>query len=407
MRLTSTPIGRRAFFAVLYFSEGAPIGYLWWAMPTRLADAGVPEERIGAITALLVLPWSLKILWAPLVDALQSRRWSLRGWILLPQSLMALTLAPLAFWQPGEALALMTALLVVHAVCAATQDVAIDALCIRTAPPEEHGRINGWMQVGMLAARGLFGGGALYLETKLGPGPVIGLMIGSIGLAAALVALNGPAPLPEGTRDHPFRAVNRAILRLITSRRAIAALLFAATGAVAFEGVGGFAGPILRDHGVSTEHVGAFFLAPVILLTCLGAVAGGRLSDRFGRTRVLGAVGAAVAACVMCLAFVFPGVETGLRLAQFGSLGLLYLLIGAFTASSYALFMDLTDPSIGATQFSACMGATNLCEAWAVLVAGALLARLGPPGAMLALGAMGLAPLALLPFLRPPRTGGG
>ena len=37
---------RRLLFASLYFSEGAPIGYLWWALPTKLRAAGADIEQI-------------------------------------------------------------------------------------------------------------------------------------------------------------------------------------------------------------------------------------------------------------------------------------------------------------------------------------------------------------------------
>ena len=48
----------------------------------------------------------------------------------------------------------------------------------------------------------------------------------------------------------------------------------------------------------------------------------------------------------------------------------MYFFVGLFTASSYALFMDLTNPIIGGTQFSTYMAATNGCEAWVVWIAG-------------------------------------
>ena len=39
--MLATPGGRRLLFAALYFSEGAPIGFIWWALPTRLASGGM------------------------------------------------------------------------------------------------------------------------------------------------------------------------------------------------------------------------------------------------------------------------------------------------------------------------------------------------------------------------------
>jgi hypothetical protein len=64
----STSAGRRFLFASLYFAEGAPIGFLWWALPATLREAGAPVERITALTAMLALPWAVKFVRAPLID---------------------------------------------------------------------------------------------------------------------------------------------------------------------------------------------------------------------------------------------------------------------------------------------------------------------------------------------------
>lgn len=41
-RLLESARGRTAVFTVLYASEGAPIGFIWWALPTLLRSADVP-----------------------------------------------------------------------------------------------------------------------------------------------------------------------------------------------------------------------------------------------------------------------------------------------------------------------------------------------------------------------------
>jgi len=38
--LTHTAAGRRTLFGALYFSEGAPIGFIWWALPLLWALRG-------------------------------------------------------------------------------------------------------------------------------------------------------------------------------------------------------------------------------------------------------------------------------------------------------------------------------------------------------------------------------
>ncbi len=160
-------------FAALYFSEGAPIGYIWWAMPTRLRDAGMPVDEVAAITAALTLSWALKFLWAPLVDTLRGPRWTLRAWITTAQIVMGLTLIPLGVIPIEELGTLTFVFLACHTFSAATQDVAIDALAIQTVPAERRGRLSGWMQAGMLLGRALFGGVALAAEEVIGAPAVV------------------------------------------------------------------------------------------------------------------------------------------------------------------------------------------------------------------------------------------
>ena len=88
MDFLKTPLRRRLLFAALYLSEGAPIGFLWLALPTRLKASGVSIENITALTAALVIPWTFKFAWAPLVDVLRSPRWTLKHWVLSMQLLM-------------------------------------------------------------------------------------------------------------------------------------------------------------------------------------------------------------------------------------------------------------------------------------------------------------------------------
>jgi MFS transporter (putative signal transducer) len=137
-------------FASLYLSEGAPIGFLWLALPTQLRSEGVSVPQISALTSLLVLPWTLKFLWAPLIDVLQTARWTFRHWIISAQVVMGASLLSLLWLDPRRDYGWLTATLVLHAFAAATQDVSIDAFCIGHSESGERGQLNGWMQAGML-----------------------------------------------------------------------------------------------------------------------------------------------------------------------------------------------------------------------------------------------------------------
>lgn len=394
--LCATARGRGWLFGLLYLAEGAPIGFVWWTLPVALRRAGLDPAAIGGLLALLVLPWSLKLLWAPLVDVLRGPRFGLRGWIATAQVLMLATLLPLAWLDPLRSTGLLTALLLMHALAAATQDVAIDALAIAATPEHERGALNGWMQVGMLTGRGLFGGGALLARERLGDSAVVLALCGFLAASLGLHLVYRTQE-PGGSERLAWRLRARAfghLLRSVLRRRATwVGLSFAALFGAAFEAVGAMAGPFLVDRGLDDASVGLFFALPAALGLAGGALLGGELSDRLGRRPVVGLAGLAVAAATVTFALLDEGWGSWCALTA------VFLGAGVLTASSYALLMDLSDPRIGSTQFSAYMGATNLCESWSARLSGTLAVTRGYPTAFLVAAALSLLALPLLALL--------
>ena len=125
----------------LGFSAGLPLALtgstlLWW-----MREAGVDLGTIG-LFALVGTPYTVKFLWAPVVDALDipvlsrllGRR---RGWLIFSQLLLIAAIAFLAFCNPATApwWVALGALLV--ATASATQDIVIDAFRIESLPESE------------------------------------------------------------------------------------------------------------------------------------------------------------------------------------------------------------------------------------------------------------------------------
>jgi MFS transporter (putative signal transducer) len=402
---------RRLFYASLYMSEGAPIGYIWWYLPTRLRVEGVSVGDIGALTALLVLPWTLKFLWAPVVDLFARRGVPVRWWIVGAQAVMGLTLLPLLAVDGTAPLGFLRLVLVCHAFAAATQDVAIDTLAIRSTPAGELGAINGWMQAGMLLGRSLFGGVALFLRGRVGDDAIVIALIALIWINLAVVwrAREDASVAPPESASSGSRAISSALpdrrgvgdsfarILAAAARRPGTwfGLLFAALSGAAFEGIGAVAGPFLVDRGMGEASIGAFLAGPAVIAMLAGSLLGGVVSDRAGRARAAGWFLAGICAAAFGLSAVASSGSTGMLLT---GLGVLYLGIGCFTASSYALFMGLTDRSMGATQFSAYMAATNGCESWASFATGSLAQSQGYGRAF---AAMAVASVLAIPLLGP------
>lgn len=386
--------GRVVLFTILYAAEGAPIGFIWWALPTLLRTADVPVERITALTAVVVLPWVFKFLWAPAIDLLRGRRWGFRAWIVLTQMLMGVSLIPLVWLDPVQRFDAWRLLLLVHAFAAATQDVAIDALAITSVPAAERGLLNGSMQAGMLIGRSVFGGGAVLAAALLGSAWVVAALIAWIWLSLGVVLLlEEPVAAPR-SRD-TGAGFRRALQSALGRRSTWLGLAFALTSAAAFEATGQLAGPFLVDRAVPTATIGMFFGVPVVAAMLGGGLLGGAIADRWGRLRSAGLFLAGFVVTIVLLA-IADWSGAGHPRLLISLLTVMYFFVGLFTAASYAVFMDLTDPRLGATQFSAFMAGTNGCESWSVWAGGRLAAGPGYPAAFLAMSAASLASLVLL-----------
>jgi MFS transporter, PAT family, beta-lactamase induction signal transducer AmpG len=176
-------------------------------------------------------------------------------------------------------------------------------------------------------------------------------------------------------------------------------LAFALTSAAAFEATGQLAGPFLVDRSVPETTIGLFFGIVVVAAMLIGGLLGGIISDRVGRVKTVGWSLLGFVGFIVALAGLDAQATAGAA-ALIALLGGMYFFVGVFTAASYALFMDLTEPRLGATQFSAYMAATNACESWSAWGSGRLVAANGYPAAFVVMSVVSLASLPLLAVMR-------
>ncbi|VEP17334.1 membrane hypothetical protein [Hyella patelloides LEGE 07179] len=119
--------------------------------------------------SLITIPWTLKFIWSPLVDRYSfNSKEHYRPWILVCQSLLALTLVLCAFLDIEQNIAAIVFSLFLVSFLAATQDIATDALAISLLSPEERGLGNGVQSAGNYLGAILGGGGMLLLLNRLG-----------------------------------------------------------------------------------------------------------------------------------------------------------------------------------------------------------------------------------------------
>ncbi|WP_296404574.1 MFS transporter [Psychrobacter sp.] len=126
-----------AVLLTLYFAQGLPSGFITQALPAILREYDVSLEMIG-LSGMLLIPWALKFLWAPMVDKYFIAKWGRsRSWILPLQLISALIVALVGLFDPhqlssADTLWAIYGLLFLLSLISATHDVAADGLATRS-----------------------------------------------------------------------------------------------------------------------------------------------------------------------------------------------------------------------------------------------------------------------------------
>ena len=154
-------VWRLTVVCVLGFASGLPLALVGGAMQAWLTIEGLELSTIGFLT-LIGVPYTIKFLWAPLIDRFEppllGRR---RGWIVLTQLAVAGALFALSGIAPVTQLPLFAAVAVAAAFISATQDIAIDAYRADLLKPAERGLGSSLSVLGYRVAMVVSGGLAL------------------------------------------------------------------------------------------------------------------------------------------------------------------------------------------------------------------------------------------------------
>ena len=151
----------------LGFSSGLPFPLVYATLSAWLEDANVERSTISAF-AWLGFAYSLKFVWAPLVDSFRipiltgifGRR---RSWMLLAQVSIGASLLVLAGVDPASDIQAFALLALAVAFASATQDIVIDAYRIECAEDEMQGVLAASYQYGYRISLLISLAGALYL----------------------------------------------------------------------------------------------------------------------------------------------------------------------------------------------------------------------------------------------------
>jgi PAT family beta-lactamase induction signal transducer AmpG len=374
----------------LGFSAGLPFMLVFSTLSAWLRDVGIERTAIGMLS-WVGLVFTLKFFWAPVVDRLSlpwltdklGRR---RSWMLLSQVGIVIALVHLSSSQPTEhALAPIALAAFLLAFSSATQDIALDAWRIESAPVAMQGAMSAGYQLGYRVAIIVSSAGALWLAADAGwhISYLTMAALAGVGIVTTLIISEPTVTVPKTSFEQEERVIQfvaqkahwPASLRnagawfvgavvcpfldffsRFGARLAVLVLVLVCTYRLTDFTMGVMANPFYLDVGYSLKEIAAVAKFFSSFATILGVLVAGVVVAKLGALRSMG-VGIVLTIVTnlifMVLAIVpEPGpIELAIvvscdnfAMAIAGTAFMAYLsslTSSAYTATQYALFSSL------------------------------------------------------------------
>lgn len=392
---------KMAALLLLGFSSGLPLYPVTRTLQAWMSVENVDLTTIG-LFSLVTLPYSFKFLWAPLLDRyippFLGRR---RGWIVIAQVGLLLSLAAMSLHDPERSLRLLAFNAVLIAFFSATQDIAFDAYKVDVLEEREMGIGASLGVLGYRVALLVTGSLALILADMI-PWTTVYLLLAAFTLIGIASAVWAPEPLVH----EPPLSLRAAVVdpfREFFERSGGWLGVTLVTFVVIYQLPDRFAGvmvtPFLLDIGFSQTEIGAIQGGLGLGATIAGVMAGGVFVAALGINRAL---------------WIFAIVQLATNLAYYwlarvgasgGALVSATLIenfaTGLVTAVFVAYLMSLCSRRFSATQFALLSSLMAAARDLLVAPGGRIAEVTGWPTFFLLTVAVGLPVLFLLPMVAP------
>lgn len=389
--------------ALMGFACGLPLLLTISVLQAWMKDEGVDLTVIG-LMALVGLPYTLKFIWAPLLDRFTlpflGRR---RGWMLTAQLFLMVAIAGLGLTDPGRSpwLVALAALLVTF--FSASQDIVVDAYRREDLADDELGLgsslyVNGY-RVGMLLASG----GGLIMADHVSFATVYLIMAACMSLGV-LTTIFTPEPKAEaGTPASLKEAVISPFVEYLTRPGAVTMLAFILLYKIGDQMASSMTTPFYLDIGFTKTQIGAVVKLFGFWATIGGGFLGGLILIRMGINRCLwlfGVLQAASTAGFALLAQIGPSAAWLSGVIAFENLS------SGMGTSAYVAFMaSLTNKRFTATQYALLSSLMGIPRVMASAPTGWLAKNMGWVGFFICCTLIALPGLALLVRFAPWNTG--
>ncbi len=334
----------------LGFSSGIPLALTGGTLQAWMASLHVDLALIG-VFSLVGLPYTLKFLWAPMMDRyvppFLGRR---RGWMVMSQFALVIALVSMAFSDPVQSPLILAVFALLVAFASASQDIVVDAYKTELLDPTEFGMGAATANVGYRLALLFSGAFALILSDQISWRAIYLIMAASVGIGIATSFL-APEPLlsvkaPQSIRE----AMVDPWIDFFHRKKVVDLIAFIIFYKMDVVFAVALMTPFMMELGFTKTDIGAVTKGFGLVATLLGTFAGGAWLSRLGIKKslwVFGILQGISGICFYLLAKVghhYPMMIVTIAAENFFS--------GMGNAAYAAFIMSLCNPRFTATQFA-------------------------------------------------------
>jgi len=184
----------------VYFAMGLPFVAIAQASALMYKNMGISDAQIALWTSLIMLPWTLKPIWSPVLEMFKTKK----HFVVATQIVTGMGFALVALSLPlNEFFRYSIALLAVVAFSGATHDIATDGVYLSVLSPKLQAKYIGWQGAAYNIAKIVSGGAFVYLagelEKTMGIKYAWMVVMGTYGSVMILLGLYHIKMLPSGS----------------------------------------------------------------------------------------------------------------------------------------------------------------------------------------------------------------
>lgn len=380
-------------FLILFLPLGITNGYVVVTLAYILSHAGVGVGAIAALVAWSLFPQTWKVVWAPIVDTTLNNK----VWIVLSAIVIGIFMTGTAVIEPTSSnLVLIEIFVVIVSFAVSFNAMAADSLMAYSTPEEEKGRAGGWSQAGNLGGSGIGGGAGLWLAQHIHPLWISGASLGLICIASSAAVLF----IDEQQSDHRrpsivegFTGVVRDVWSVVSYRSGLL-VVFLMTLPIGTGAAQNIWSAVAGDWHASADTVALVNGALGGVVSMVGCIAGGFLSDRMDRKTAFCAFG-----IVSAIIAVAMGIAPRTEIA-FVVFTLVYAFVLGFCYASWgAVVLEAIGKGAAATKYNLLASISNMPIAYMTIVDGWGQEKWGSGGMLYTEAVCGVAAVALFAII--------